>query len=62
MEKTNTNVCFITNDVETTSLWNHCLSDKTGEKVLQEDDKEEFIGYDFLETEVQLVKYRKVKS
>ncbi len=36
MEKTNTNVCFITNDVETTSLWNHCLSDKTGEKVLKE--------------------------
>lgn len=30
--------------------------------VLQEDDKEEFIGYDFLEAEVHLVKYRKVKA
>ena len=28
--------CLITNDVETTSLWNHCLSDKTGEIVLKE--------------------------
>lgn len=28
--------CLITNDVETTSLWNHELSDKTGEKVLKE--------------------------
>ena len=28
--------CLITNDVETTSLWNHCLSDKTGEVVLKE--------------------------
>jgi peptidoglycan-N-acetylglucosamine deacetylase len=28
-------ICLITNDVETTSLWNHCLSDKTGEKVLK---------------------------
>ncbi|MCF8367454.1 MAG: polysaccharide deacetylase family protein [Bacteroidales bacterium] len=28
--------CLITNDVETTSLWNHCLSDQTGEKVLKE--------------------------
>ena len=28
--------CFFTNDVETTSLWNHRLSDKTGEKVLKE--------------------------
>lgn len=27
---------LITNDVETTSLWNHCLSDKTGEVVLKE--------------------------
>ncbi|MCF8297651.1 MAG: polysaccharide deacetylase family protein [Saprospiraceae bacterium] len=26
---------LITNDVETTSLWNHCLSDKTGEIVLK---------------------------
>jgi alanyl-tRNA synthetase len=30
--------------------------------VLQEDDKEAFIGYDFLEADVQLVKYRKVKA
>jgi len=29
-------ICLITNDVETTSLWNHCLSDKTGEIVLKE--------------------------
>lgn len=29
---------------------------------LLEDDHEEFIGYDFLEADVQLVKYRKVKS
>ncbi len=28
--------CIITNDVETTSLWNHCLSDKTGEIVYRE--------------------------
>ncbi len=28
--------CLITNDVETTSLWNHCLSDKTGEIVMKE--------------------------
>lgn len=28
--------CLLTNDVETTSVWNHCLSDKTGEKVLKE--------------------------
>ncbi|MCB2219455.1 MAG: polysaccharide deacetylase family protein [Bacteroidetes bacterium] len=28
--------CLITNDVETTSLWNHILSDKTGEIVLKE--------------------------
>ena len=27
---------LITNDVETTSLWNHCLSDKTGEVVLKQ--------------------------
>ena len=27
---------FFTNDVETTSLKNHCLSDRTGEKVLKE--------------------------
>ncbi len=31
-----TKYCLITNDVETTSLWNHRLSDKTGEKVLKE--------------------------
>lgn len=30
------NHCLLTNDVETTSVWNHCLSDKTGEKVLKE--------------------------
>ena len=30
------NHCLLTNDVETTSVWNHCLSDKTGEKVLNE--------------------------
>ena len=29
-------IVFFTNDVETTSLKNHCLSDKTGEKVLKE--------------------------
>jgi hypothetical protein len=28
--------CLLTNDVETTSILNHCLSDKTGEKVLKE--------------------------
>lgn len=28
--------CLITNDVETTSLWNHRLSDNTGEVVLKE--------------------------
>jgi peptidoglycan-N-acetylglucosamine deacetylase len=28
--------CLITNDVETTSLWNHRLSDKTGETVWKE--------------------------
>ena len=28
--------CLITNDVETTSLWNHRLSDKTGEVVFKE--------------------------
>jgi peptidoglycan-N-acetylglucosamine deacetylase len=28
--------CLITNDVETTSLWNHRLSDKTGEIVFKE--------------------------
>lgn len=27
---------MLSNDVETTSIWNHCLSDKTGEKVLKE--------------------------
>jgi len=32
----NTKYCFFTNDVETTSLWNHKLSDKTGEVVLKE--------------------------
>jgi alanyl-tRNA synthetase len=30
--------------------------------ILIEDDVEEFVGYDFLKTEVKLVKYRKVKS
>jgi len=30
------NHCLLTNDVETTSISNHCLSDKTGEKVLKE--------------------------
>ena len=30
--------------------------------VLAEDDVEEFIGYDFLKTEVNIVKYRKVKQ
>jgi peptidoglycan/xylan/chitin deacetylase (PgdA/CDA1 family) len=30
------NFGLITNDVETTSLWNHCLRDKTGEIVLKE--------------------------
>ncbi|ASB49642.1 alanine--tRNA ligase [Alkalitalea saponilacus] len=30
--------------------------------VLTNDDTEEFIGYDFLDSEIQLVKYRKVKS
>ena len=29
-------IFFFTNDVETTSLKNHCLSDKAGEKVLKE--------------------------
>ncbi len=28
--------CLLINDVETTSIWNHCLSDKTGERVLKE--------------------------
>ena len=28
--------CLFTNDVESTSLWNHCLSDKTAEVVLKE--------------------------
>ena len=28
--------CFITNDVETTSIWHNCLRDKTGEYVLKE--------------------------
>lgn len=30
--------------------------------VLQEDDKEEFVGYDYTETEVRLTRYRKVKA
>ena len=34
MEKNN--YCLITNDLETTSLWNHRLSDKTGEVVFKE--------------------------
>jgi len=29
---------------------------------LREDDQEEFIGYDYLDTEVQITQYRKVKS
>lgn len=29
---------------------------------LIEDDKEEFIGYDYLETDIKIVRYRKVKS
>lgn len=32
----NIKYCLLTNDVETTSIINHCLSDKTGEKVLKE--------------------------
>lgn len=38
MHKTNKErkLVFFTNDVETTSLWNHRLSDKTGEKVLKD--------------------------
>ncbi|MBN1337744.1 MAG: polysaccharide deacetylase family protein [Bacteroidales bacterium] len=31
-----TKYCLITNDVETTSLWNHRLSDKTGEAVMKD--------------------------
>src|SRR6056297_717923 len=30
--------------------------------VLSSDDKEEFIGYDYLETEIQITQYRKVKT
>ena len=29
-------ICIFTNDVETTSLWNNCLSDETGEKVFKQ--------------------------
>jgi peptidoglycan/xylan/chitin deacetylase (PgdA/CDA1 family) len=36
MAKQKKKYCLITNDVETTSLWNHILSDKTGEIVLKE--------------------------
>ena len=32
----NRKICLITNDVETTSILNNCLSDKTGELVLRE--------------------------
>jgi len=36
---------------------------ETGDWIkLKEDDKEEFIGYDYLNTEVQITQYRKVKS
>ncbi|MFP4026062.1 MAG: polysaccharide deacetylase family protein [Thiohalospira sp.] len=35
-QKSKKRIVFFTNDVETTSLWNHRLSDKTGEKVLKE--------------------------
>jgi alanyl-tRNA synthetase len=31
-------------------------------EVLLEDDKEEFVGYDYLETEVKITRYRKVKT
>ncbi len=31
-------------------------------QVLQQDDREEFIGYDYLETEVFITRYRKVKT
>ncbi len=30
--------------------------------ILRQDDEEEFMGYDYLETEVKITKYRKVKS
>ncbi len=30
--------------------------------VLRQDDEEEFMGYDYLETEVKIIKYRKIKS
>ena len=30
--------------------------------VLRQDDEEEFMGYDYLETEVKIAKYRKIKS
>jgi len=36
MERLNKKYCLVTNDVETTSLRNHCLSDKAGELVLKE--------------------------
>jgi len=36
---------------------------ETGDWIkLKEDDKEEFIGYDYLNTEIQITQYRKVKS
>ena len=36
---------------------------ETGDWILVgEDEKTEFIGYDFLEAEVQIIKYRKVKQ
>ena len=34
--KSNQKFCLITNDVETTSILNHKLSDKTGEYVLKQ--------------------------
>ena len=36
---------------------------KTGDwMILKEDDKEEFVGYDYLKTDVYITKYREVKS
>lgn len=36
MNKDSSKYALMTNDVELTSLWNHCLSNKTGEKVFKE--------------------------